>query len=82
MDTNRLIDSLQNTAFKIAVHCKDSYHKSRLAYITFKEDIWIQMRPNKKYENSNSISPIKWIACELASASLEIRNAWGITNYT
>jgi hypothetical protein len=39
MDTNRLIDSLQNTAFKIAVHCKDSYHKSRLAYIRFKDDI-------------------------------------------
>jgi hypothetical protein len=40
------------------------------------------MRPNKKYENSNSISPIKWIACELASASLEIWNAGGIANYT
>jgi hypothetical protein len=42
MDTNRLIgpiDSLQKSEFKILVRCKDSYQKSRLAYIRFKEDI-------------------------------------------
>jgi hypothetical protein len=40
-------------------------------------------RLNQKYEASNSISPLKWMACdcELSSASLEIWNAGGITLY-